>query len=221
MNTITKIIITLLLLLSFSFSGELYKVHVDEQYGFYKVRASDPTHKVEYQDRTLQINTSDTVEWINYNDPDYKIVLLSDPVLWDNTSGILRWGLQKYNYTFNTPGIFKIYEKSFPKLYQIIIVYPSSASISSPYYKPEIPTYPLKEEFINVTENATGLYSYSVTYSDSPIPPEPTQTPGKHIINVPDLYTVESILLYTCIILLGVLLIVKLYRNKLKNEENK
>jgi plastocyanin len=102
----------------------VYEVDVDQDYGFYRVVEKNNTPLV-YENLTLNINSGDTVIWINDATPDWELTIVSEQGLWDNTSGRLRWNYQKINYTFKEPGTYGVYVREYPRLkHQKIVVSP-------------------------------------------------------------------------------------------------
>ena len=102
----------------------IYKSFVDQDYGFLRVVETNYRPFV-YKNVTLNIFTGDTVIWVNDANPDEKLTIISEQGLWDNTSAILRWNYQSFNYTFTQPGTYGVYIKEYSrKPHQIIIVNP-------------------------------------------------------------------------------------------------
>ncbi len=102
-----------------------YISFVDQYYGFKNVRVIGTNRSFVYQNLTLNISTSDTVIWENDANPDEKLTIISDQGLWNNTSAILRWNYQSFNYTFTQPGTYGVYIKEYPRIqHQRIIVTP-------------------------------------------------------------------------------------------------
>ena len=118
-----KIIISMtILIISMLSIGELYRTEVDADYGFYAVRNVDnPAAEFTYNNRTLNINIGDTIEWISMVDPEETITIVSDHFgLFDNNR--LRWSYQRFNYTFNEAGTYDIWISQYPRLKQKIIL---------------------------------------------------------------------------------------------------
>ena len=86
----------------------VYKVFVDQDYGFKRVVEVNYTPIV-YENLTLNIRVGDTVIWINDATPDEQMTIVSEQDLWSNTSSRLRWNYQSFNYTFTQPGIYGVY----------------------------------------------------------------------------------------------------------------
>jgi len=118
-----KILIVTALLIMFLSAGAIsYRTYVDTDYGFYKVSilnsSSNISTPIDFSNKTLTINVGDTVEWINYADPDEKITLI------DNEGDhLLRWNYQKYSRTFQNSGTYTVNIKEYPRLItQTVIV---------------------------------------------------------------------------------------------------
>jgi plastocyanin len=102
-------------------SATTYAVYVDDGYGFYKVRNLDmPPVKFEYANHVLTINQGDTIIWQNDAEKT-TFTILSDQNLWNSQIGYLRVG-SKFNYKFDTTGIYTMYIKEYPSIRQTIIV---------------------------------------------------------------------------------------------------
>ncbi len=102
----------------------IYKSFVDQDYGFKRVIEIN-YRPIVYQNLTLNISAGDTVIWVNDANPDEKLTIVSEQGLWNNTSAILRWNYQNFNYTFTQPGTYGVYIKEYPSIHhQSIIVNP-------------------------------------------------------------------------------------------------
>jgi len=88
----------------------VYKVFVDEDYGFLQVRELNNTPFV-YKNLTLNINAGDTVIWTNDATDNSEMTIVSVQNLWDNKSAYLRYTGRSFNYTFNEPGTYSVYLK--------------------------------------------------------------------------------------------------------------
>jgi len=118
-----NILIVAILIVATLSMGELYRTTVDTDYGFYRVRPmDDPMLNVSYMNKTLIINSGDTVEWLSMTDPDERVTIINNENLWNNTQGILRYSYATYRYTFNSEGIYTFYIKEYPRLKQKIVV---------------------------------------------------------------------------------------------------
>ncbi len=99
----------------------VYRVFVDESYGFKRVIEVNYT-PIEYTNLTLNINVSDTVIWVNDADNE-SLTIVSEQNLWDNRSSYLRETYRSFNYTFTQPGTYNVYMKEFPRVrHQTIVV---------------------------------------------------------------------------------------------------
>jgi plastocyanin len=134
-------------------SPSIYKSSVDEYYGFKSV--IEISYKpIVYQNFTLNIHVGDTVNWVNDASEDQKLTIVSEQNLWSNTSAILRWRYQLFNYTFTQPGIYDVYIKEYPRLhYQKIIV--NSAN------------YTKIQDAINASSEGDTILVYSGTYYEN------------------------------------------------------
>ena len=128
----------------------VYKVLVDDNFGFKQVRIEPSNPDFKYDNLTLMINPGDSVIWMNYiYDPSgiaYKnnvpITIVSVQNLWDNQSGYLRNFGRSFNYTFDQPGSYEVYIKEYPKVrHQTIMVAPSETPIAT-----TLPQAPLKQK---------------------------------------------------------------------------
>lgn len=132
----------------------VYKVSVDEWYGFY--RAIEMNHtQFKYENQTLNINVGDTVIWINDADKE-SITITSEEGLW--SPAYLKYSYHSFNYTFTLPGTYGVYMKEFSRRpHQTIVV----SSVATPTVT--TPT-------LTATETATETASPAET-------PQPT-SPG-------------------------------------------
>jgi len=128
-----KIFIILIILIIFTTQGELYRVYVDQDYGFYKVSNLDNlTKSISYINKTLIIKSGDSVQWINYADPDEKLTILVYKIpsnlgkefvtIHPIINGTLRWNYQIFTYKFNSVSKYDIIIDEYPNLYQRIVV---------------------------------------------------------------------------------------------------
>jgi len=98
----------LLFVLSFSFTGEIYRVYVDREFGFWAVRSHDINHTVNYNGRTLYIQTGDTVEWENNDYTGNRITIISDNLLWEGGK-ILGGSGSIFRFTFNSSNAYRFH----------------------------------------------------------------------------------------------------------------
>jgi plastocyanin len=104
----------------------VYKVIVDDYYGFKIVRIIEPANaQFKYENLTLNINAGDSVIWENQAYDNSELTIVSEQNLWDSKSGYLRYNYKFFNYTFMQPGTYQISIKEEPRLHhQTIIVAP-------------------------------------------------------------------------------------------------
>ncbi len=98
----------LLFVLSFSFTGEIYRVYVDREFGFWAVRSHDINHTVNYNGRTLNIRTGDTVEWENNDYTGNRITIISDNLLWEGGKSLGGSG-SIFRFTFNSSNSYRFH----------------------------------------------------------------------------------------------------------------
>lgn len=103
-----NIIVLLILAISFSSSGELYKVFVDKEFGFFAVRSNE-SYNISYDNRTLYINKGDIVEWENSVFTDERLWIISDNRLWNRSDGLISSNFKVFRYTFDKVGTYKVH----------------------------------------------------------------------------------------------------------------
>jgi hypothetical protein len=106
MNKVSFVI--LLFVLSFSVTGEIYRVYVDREFGFWAVRSHDINHTVNYNGRTLNIQTGDTVEWENNDYTGNRITIISDNLLWEGGRSLGGSG-SIFRFTFNSSNAYRFH----------------------------------------------------------------------------------------------------------------
>jgi len=128
-------------------SATTYKVDVDQDYGFYRVISSDKNQSMSYINKTINVTVGDTVIWINDATPDWPLTIISNQGLWGDRDAYLRWNYQKFNYTFNEPGIYSMYIKECRRCQnQTIIVNPIETAtplVSATMIRPTVPITPI------------------------------------------------------------------------------
>lgn len=104
----------------------VYRVWVDDNYGFYQVRNIEPGNiTFKYENNTLNINAGDSVIWENQADNNNELTIISEQNLWDSKYGYLKYNYKFFNYTFMQPGTYQISIQEEPRLrHQTIIVAP-------------------------------------------------------------------------------------------------
>ena len=106
-----------------------YNSEVDLNDGFYRVTVRDSptyTYFVDWDDvnKSLTINVSDTVTWINSDIKDLKITIVSEQELWSEKDSYLKWNTRWFSYRFEKPGTYGVYVQENVKFHQTIIVNP-------------------------------------------------------------------------------------------------
>ncbi len=101
-------IFILLLLLSFSVTGEIYRVYTDREFGFWAVRAENTSNNSHFVNKTLSINTGDTIQFVNMDGNDDRINIISDNRLWEGGATLSGTG-KKFDFTFNSSGYFRFH----------------------------------------------------------------------------------------------------------------
>ena len=102
---------------------KLYTSDIDELYGFRKVTVRNSSSA--YTNKTLTINSGDTVKWVSVTENSWYLTVVSKEGLWNNSSSMLKYRLRYFNYTFENPGEYEVYIKEFPSLmHQKIVVKP-------------------------------------------------------------------------------------------------
>lgn len=103
------LLIMLILLISFSSTGEIYKVYLDREFGFWAIRdVTNVSNHINYKDRVININTGDTVIWENADVYDDRVTIVSDNWLWSQQGITLPFGRQ-HRLTFNSSGDFRFH----------------------------------------------------------------------------------------------------------------
>ncbi len=102
---------------------KLYTSEIDELYGFRKVTVRNGS--APYINKTLTINSGDTVKWLSVTENLYYLTVVSNEGLWNNSTSMMKYRLRYFNYTFDKPGEYEVYIKEFPRLtHQKIVVNP-------------------------------------------------------------------------------------------------
>lgn len=103
------LLVMLIILISFSSTGEIYKVYIDREFGFWAVRdVTNVSNHIDYKDRVIGINTGDIVIWENADVYDGRVTIVSDNLLWGQQGITLPFGRQ-HRLTFNSSGTFKFH----------------------------------------------------------------------------------------------------------------
>jgi plastocyanin len=102
------LVLVLLIFSSFPAAGEVYVVYTDREFGFWGVRSYNTNHTLNYTSKTLNINTGDSIEWMNMDIEGQRITIMSDNVLWEDGK-ILGVTGRKFRFTFNSSGTFRFH----------------------------------------------------------------------------------------------------------------
>ncbi len=129
-SALVLIFIGILIILFSSYADaaipSVYRVWVDDYYGFYQVRNIEPGNtSFIYVNNTLNINVGDELIWENQAYNNNELTIISEQNLWDSKSGYLKYNYRSFNYTFMQPGTYQISIKEEPRIrHQTIIVAP-------------------------------------------------------------------------------------------------
>ncbi len=109
----------------------VYRVWVDDYYGFYQVRNIEPGNiTFKYVNNTLNINAGDSVIWENQAYNNNELTIISEQSLWDS-SNVLRKN-QSFSYTFTQLGTYEIYIKEEPRIRHLKIIVGSGGETPTP-----------------------------------------------------------------------------------------
>ncbi|MDW7725605.1 MAG: hypothetical protein SCH70_00595 [Candidatus Methanoperedens sp.] len=100
--------LVLLIFSSFPAAGEVYVVFTDREFGFWAVRSYNISQPINYTSKTLNINTGDSIEWVNMDTEGERITILSDNLLWEGGKALGGPG-SKSRFTFNSSGTYKFH----------------------------------------------------------------------------------------------------------------
>jgi hypothetical protein len=102
------LVLVLLIVSSFPAAGEVYVVFTDREFGFWAVRSYNINHTINYANKTLSINTGDSIEWMNMDNQGDRITIVSDNKLWDGGK-TLGFTSSKFRFTFNSSGTYTVH----------------------------------------------------------------------------------------------------------------
>ncbi len=102
------LVFLLLIFSSFPAAGEVYVVFTDREFGFWAVRSYNINHTINYTSRTLNINTGDSIEWMNMDNEGDRITIVSDNMLWEGGKTMGSIG-SKFRFTFNSSGTYRFH----------------------------------------------------------------------------------------------------------------
>ena len=169
------IIVILLFTLSFSITGELYRVYVDREFGFWAIRSNETNHTINYTQKTLNIKTGDTIEWENEDSAGDRVTIISDNLLWEGGKSLYGLG-DLYRFTFNSSGIYKFHIEEQNR----VILNASNVSNITTVYNEEEDTYettgsennpisfenfPFQYQMIVVSGPTVGDGTYPINYN--------------------------------------------------------
>lgn len=97
-----------------------YRVWIDSDYGFYKVRAIQGNSSLnlpqDYDVLNFTINVGDSVRWMNDDSYDFPLTIVSNEGLWTGRTGLMRWQGERFEYTFNKTGTYTFSIQEFPRI---------------------------------------------------------------------------------------------------------
>lgn len=105
----------------------MYRIWIDSDYGFYRVRATRDDSTIElspgFNILNFTINVGDSVRWINDDSYDFPVTVISNEGLWSNRTGLLRYQTDRFDYRFNERGTYTFSIREYPNIpNQTIIV---------------------------------------------------------------------------------------------------
>ncbi len=102
------LVLALLIFVSFPAAGEVYTVYLDREFGFWAIRSNDLNQSLNYSSRTLNIDTGDSVQWMNMDSEGERITIMSDNTLWEGGKMLGGPG-NRFRFTFNSSGIYRFH----------------------------------------------------------------------------------------------------------------
>ncbi len=98
----------------------MYRVWVDSDYGFYRVRAirGNSSYDLPAGFNTLNftIRAGDSVRWINDDSYDFPLTVVSNEGLWSGRTGLMRYQTERFDYTFNKTGTYTFSIEEWPNI---------------------------------------------------------------------------------------------------------
>ncbi|CAD7776276.1 hypothetical protein FHEFKHOI_01903 [Candidatus Methanoperedenaceae archaeon GB50] len=94
---------------------QTYRVYVDSDRGFDKVRHLAERPRTDLDVRDLKIRLGDTVIWRNDDEDSYRLKIVSKEGLWSAPDGVLMWYGKEFHYTFNETGVYTVSIGNYPK----------------------------------------------------------------------------------------------------------
>ena len=88
----------------------MYRVWVDSDYGFYRIRAIQGNSSYDlpagFNILNFTIHAGDSVRWINDDSYDFPLTIVSNEGLWSGRTGLMRYQTERFDYTFNMTGTY-------------------------------------------------------------------------------------------------------------------
>ncbi|MGB8217515.1 MAG: hypothetical protein WCE94_09460 [Candidatus Methanoperedens sp.] len=88
----------------------MYRIWVDSDYGFYRIRAIQGNSSYDlpagFNILNFTIRTGDSVRWINDDSYDFPLTVVSNDGLWSGRTGLMRYQTERFDYTFNMTGTY-------------------------------------------------------------------------------------------------------------------
>lgn len=103
-----------------------YRTFVDSYKGLYKVINMNTKNYTPYENKTLNINIGDTVEWVN--DDDIGLTIISNEKLWKDKYGYMKSTWKRFNYTFTRSGNYTFYIRQYATKFQLQTIVVKSVS---------------------------------------------------------------------------------------------
>lgn len=88
----------------------MYRVWMDSDFGFYRVRAikGNASYRLpsDFDALNFTINAGDSVRWINDDSYDFPMTVASNEGLWTGRTGLTRYQTERFEYRFNKTGTY-------------------------------------------------------------------------------------------------------------------
>jgi len=98
----------------------MYRVWVDSDFGFYRIRALRGNSSFDltagFNILNFTIHTGDSVRWINDDSYDFPLTVVSNEGLWSGRTGLMRYQTERFDYTFNRTGMYTFYIREYQDL---------------------------------------------------------------------------------------------------------
>jgi hypothetical protein len=98
----------------------MYRVWIDSDYGFYRVRAimgnSTLDLPSDFDVLNFTIKVGDSVRWINDDSYDFPLTIVSNEGLWTGRTGLMRYQTERVEYMFNKTGTYTFSIEEFPRI---------------------------------------------------------------------------------------------------------